>query len=74
MKTYIAQRTIDHDNQIYAAGELLELDDKTAGPLLAAAAVIESETDANASDGENPEPESASEDEGASKKTAKKAK
>ena len=50
MKTYIAQRRIDHDNQPYEVGELLALDEKTAAPLLAVGAAIEYEQDAPTQD------------------------
>lgn len=69
MKTYIAQRQIDHDNQVYQAEESLDLDDKTAKPLLDIGAVVEKPAETS---GES------SEDDGdanpkTGKKTAKKA-
>lgn len=45
MKTYIAQRQISHDNQVYEASDPLELDDKTAAPLIAVGAVEEKRVD-----------------------------
>lgn len=53
MKTYIAQRQINHDNQTYQAGELLELDEKTAKPLLTVGAVEEKPAEISAGDQEN---------------------
>lgn len=41
MKSYIAQRQISHDNRLCQEGELLDLDDATAKPLLDIGAVIE---------------------------------
>jgi len=41
MKTYLAKRTVNHNNQEYQAGEPLQLDDKTAAPLLTVGAVEE---------------------------------
>jgi len=41
MKTYLAKRTVNHNNQEYQAGEPLQLDDKTAAPLLSVGAVEE---------------------------------
>lgn len=39
MKTYIATRQINHDNQIYEASDMLELDDRAAKQLLAVGAI-----------------------------------
>lgn len=41
MKTYIAQRRIDHNNQVFEENELIDLSDSAAKPLLAVGAVIE---------------------------------
>lgn len=46
MKKYLATRTVNHNNQEYQAGEPLQLDDKTAAPLLTVGAVKEKPAEA----------------------------
>jgi len=41
MKTYIAQRQINHDNVVYEEFHLIDLDDKAAKPLLDIGAIAE---------------------------------
>lgn len=53
MKSYIAQRQISHDNRLCQEGELLNLDDATAKPLLAIGAVIETQEEVKTVGGES---------------------
>lgn len=69
MKTYIAQRRIDHDNRVFEDGAQLDLDDSTARPLLAIGAVVAQPMEANPS---QPEVNGQSDD-GASEDAAKTA-
>lgn len=41
MKTYVAQRPIDHNNQVFEENTTIDLDDSAAKPLIAVGAVVE---------------------------------
>lgn len=55
MKTYIAQRRIDHDNRVFEDGAQIDLDDSIAMPLLAIGAVMESQLETSGDPDKKPE-------------------
>lgn len=68
MKTYLATRQINHDNQIYEASDTLELDDRAAKPLLAVGAIEAKPEEVSEKSSESDE----SDDKATSKKSGKK--